>query len=147
MKEIFEIIREPTREEEMKTLRIGIRVQMAGYENLCPLSESFSSYQGIQEEVGRLKTDLDDLLEQAEKIFRGDSSNGGLGLTVEMNAEQIWGILEKVADDHAFVQGFNELEETRRREVAEHVLTRCNIFSGRASFFSARFNEASGLME
>jgi len=147
MKEIFEVIRESNGEKEKTVLRIGVRVRMAGFETLCPLTEPCDSYQGVQVEVERMKRDLDDLLDQAKKTFQGGASGGGLGLTAEMNAEQVWGILSKVVDDQAFVQEFNGLEETRRSEVAEYILTRCNIFSGRAALFSARYDEASGLME
>lgn len=146
MKEIFGIIRESNGEKEKKILRIGVRVGMGGYETLCPVTGPCGSPQDAQIEVERLKRGLDDLLDQVKRAFQGDSEGPGLGLTAEMNAEQVWGILSEVADDHAFVEGFNGLEETRRREVAEHILTRCNIFSGRASFFSARYDEASGLM-
>lgn len=147
MKKIFEVIRESNGEKENKVLRMGIRVRMAGYETLCPLTEPCDSYQGARVEVERLKRDLDDLLDQVEKAFQGDSSNGGLGLTAEMNAEQVWNILSKVADDQAFMRGFNGLEEARRSEVAEYILTKCNIFSGRAALFSTRYDESSGLME
>ena len=41
----------------------------------------------------------------------------------------------------------DNLEETKRKEVAEHVLTRCNIFSGRGAVFSARYDSETGYME
>ncbi len=147
MHEVFEIIRVSHGEKGEKILRLGIRVRMAGYETLCPVTEPCRSYQGAQVEIERLKRDLDGLLKQVKDAFEGDASGKVPGITAEMDAEQIWGILAKITEDRTFMQGFNELEETRRREVAEHILTRCNIFSGRASFFSSRYNEASGLME
>lgn len=147
MKKIFGVITESNGEEEKKIVRIGIRVETAGCETLCPVTGPCRSYQETQAEIGHLKRGLDDLLGRVKEVFQGDSCNGGLGLTAAMNAEEIWGILSEVADDHAFVQGFNGLEETRRREIAEYVLTKCNVFSGRASFFSSHYDAASGLLE
>ncbi len=145
MKEIFEIIREPERENE-RGLRIGIRLKMAGYETLCPMSEPCRSLQDVQVEVDRLKRELDRLLDRTKGVFEGNASDGKLGVTAEMTAGQIWRLLSEVGDDEAFVLGFNGLEETRRREVAEHILARCSVFSGRGAFFSAHYDEASGLM-
>ncbi len=148
MKRIFEVIRESEREKEHeRVLRIGIRLRMADYETLCPMSEPCGSLQGLQVEVDRLKRELDDLLDRAKNTFEGKASGDALGVTAEMNAEQIWGRLSKVGDDEAVVRGFNGLEETKRREIAEYILTRCNVFSGRGAFFSARYDEASALME
>ena len=56
-------------------------------------------------------------------------------------------VLSAVSEEAAFVQGFNDLEERTRKAVAEYVLTRCNIFAGKASLFSSRYDSASGLIE
>lgn len=42
---------------------------------------------------------------------------------------------------------FNDLEEVTRRRVADYVLTSCNVFSGRAAFFSERYESESATME
>ncbi|MEW6665267.1 MAG: nitroreductase [Thermodesulfobacteriota bacterium] len=60
-------------------------------------------------------------------------------------AEKIWVVLSGM-EEKAFVEAFNGLEEVKRREVAEYVLTRCNIFSGNARIFSARYDEESASM-
>ena len=100
MKEIFEIIREPERENE-RGLRIGIRLKMAGYETLCPMSEPCRSLQDVQVEVDRLKRELDRLLDRTKGVFEGNASDGKLGVTAEMTAGQIWRLLSEVGDDEA----------------------------------------------
>lgn len=64
-----------------------------------------------------------------------------------MKAEEIWSILSAILGEVDFIQAFNALEEGTRREVAEHVLTHCNVFSGKAAVFSSRYDEKSALME
>ena len=64
-----------------------------------------------------------------------------------MNAGEIWSILSAILDEGDFIQAFNALEEGKRKEVAEHVLTHCNVFSGRAAVFSSRYDDKSALME
>jgi hypothetical protein len=65
----------------------------------------------------------------------------------DMGPEEIWEILSNITDEDLFIGSFNRLEETKRNEVAEYVLTQCNIFSGKASVFSSRYNNEKGLME
>ena len=64
-----------------------------------------------------------------------------------MAPEEIWSILSGVSDEDLFIKGFNNLDEGKRRDVAEYVLTQCNIFSGKASIFSSRYNNETGLMD
>jgi hypothetical protein len=59
----------------------------------------------------------------------------------------VWSILSSIEDEDQFVRRFNALEEEKRREVAEYVLTKCNIFSGKASAFSSRYSNETGLLE
>jgi hypothetical protein len=64
-----------------------------------------------------------------------------------MAPDKVWVILKEMDGEEAFVEAFNQLDQARRGLVAEHVLTKCNIFSGRAAIFSARYNSAIGLIE
>lgn len=148
MEKIFDLISVPEAGSgESREIRIGIRVNVAGHETLCPLSGSCRSYEEFEAEIEAVKGDLDDLLNRAGRIFRNDAAGDGLGLTPEMDAAQIWTVLSQLEKDGAFIEGFNQLEEAKRREVAEYVLTHCNIFSGRAAFFSAHFDQDSGIMQ
>ena len=145
MGNIFEIMQKAR--GEAKEFQIGIRMKVADQEILCPLSVTCSSYANFEGEVERLKRDFDDILVKARRLFQGASPGSDLPLTSDMRADQIWGLLSEVSDDRDFVEGFNGLDEEKRKEVAEYVLTKCNVFSGRAAFFSARYNDASALME
>lgn len=145
MGNIFEIIQKA--KGEARECQIGIRMRVADREIFCPLSDTCSSYVNFEGEVERLKREFDDILVKARRLFQGTSPDGDLGLTPDMRADQIWGLLSKVTDDSGFVEGFNGLDEEKRKEVAEYVLTKCNVFSGRAAFFSSRYNAASALME
>ncbi|MFZ7111411.1 MAG: hypothetical protein ACOWYE_06985 [Desulfatiglandales bacterium] len=145
MGKIFGIIQKA--EREPKEFQIGLRMRVADQEILCPLSGRCSSFVDFGGAVERLKRDLDELLVKAGHLFQGASAVGDLGLTPDMGAEQIWALLSEVTDDRGFVDGFNGLDEEKRKEVAEYVLTKCNVFSGRAALFSARYHDASALME
>ncbi|MBW1787584.1 MAG: hypothetical protein JRK53_13325 [Deltaproteobacteria bacterium] len=63
-----------------------------------------------------------------------------------MSAEEAWEVLAAIGEEAAFAASFNALDIDRRRGVAEHVLTRCNVFSGRAAVFSTRFDGESALI-
>jgi len=79
--------------------------------------------------------------------FKAPTAKEELEVTPEMSPEQIWSILSQINEEGLFIKGFNSLDDTKRRELAEYVLTRCNIFSGKGSIFSERYNSESGLLE
>ena len=93
-----------------------------------------------------IKEGLDSLLAKAKGLFRESPAEEGLDLRSDMEPEEIWSILSVVSDEDLFINSFNNLDEAKRREVAEHILTRCNIFSGKASVFSSRYNNETGFM-
>jgi nitroreductase len=82
------------------------------------------------------------------KWYGFDGSEGRLGLDGDRDlpAAKIWAASLSGMEEEAFVEAFNGLEEVKRREVAEYILTQCNVFSGNAMIFSARYDEESGLM-
>ena len=87
-------------------------------------------------------------MKRAKDLLEGDrSSDVTIEFDVDMAPEEIWALLSEVDDEDLFVTTFNNLEESRRREIAEHVLTHCNIFTGQASVFSSRYDNESGFME
>jgi len=147
MEDIFEImtVTDP-RENDRGAIRLGIRLKVAGHETTCPVSTTYGSYEDLEVEIQAIRDQLDKILAKAKEIFEGPSPREGLDLTPNMTPEQVWSVLEAIDDEVAFINGFNGLDEARRKEVAEHVLTRCNIFSGKASIFSSRYNDGSGLM-
>ena len=79
--------------------------------------------------------------------FKAPTAKEELEFTPEMSSEQIWSILSQIDGEDLFIKGFNSLDDSMRRELAEYVLTRCNIFSGKGSIFSERYNSESGFLE
>ena len=148
MRDIFKIIKvNNQKEENKKTISIGIDFQIAGRETHCPVSENCHSYEDLAVEVGEIKRNLECVLEEAKTHFKGPVPKDNLGFESEMPAEETWPILAGIKDESIFVEHFNSLDDTKRREVAEYVLSKCNIFSGRGSVFSARYNNETGYME
>ena len=148
MQDIFKIIKvNSQREENKKTISIGIDFQIAGREICCPVSENCHSYEDLAVEVGKIKRNLECVLEEAKMHFKGPASKGDSGFGPETSTEETWLILAGIKDESDFVKRFNSLDDTRRKEVADHVITKCNVFSGRGSVFSARYNNGTGYME
>ena len=148
MESIFEIVTEPgIRDKEEKTIRVGIRLKVGGHETTCSVSRACDSYEALEIEVQAIKNSLDSLLAEAKELLGKDTSEKGLDLRSDMEAEEIWSILSGVSEEDLFIKSFNTLDEVKRREVAEHVLTQCNIFSGMAAVFSSRFDNETGLMQ
>jgi len=132
---------------EVSECRIGLDIRLAGSEIDCPVSGPCRSVKEMERDVDALKRELDQLVGEAGIFFGKTGPAGGPEFPPHMTAEEIWAVLSGMSDDEGFAASFNGLEEDRRRAVAEHVLTRCNIFSGRASVFSARFDSETALIQ
>jgi len=147
--DIFRLITEQRREGERKKKEVflAIDLKIAGTDISCPVTEICSSHEKLASEVKGIQRNLEVLLEKAKAFFEGPLSAGGVSFPEESSAEEIWNALSKIGGEEKFVAVFNDLDDARRKEVAEHVLTRCNIFAGKGAVFSARYNETSGLME
>ena len=130
-----------------KSIYIGIDVQLAGREVSCPVSKDCHSYGALAAEVEAIQRNLERILVEAKTHFKGPAPKKGFEFGPETSAEEIWSILSGIQEESVFVKRFNSLDDTKRKEVAEHVLTKCNIFSGRGSVFSARYNTGTGYME
>ena len=149
MKTIFDLIKSSERREGDKPeLRLGVRIKIGDQETVCPLTGSVDSYEALQGEVQTLQEDLGEVMKRAKNFLQGGRSpDETLDFDADMAPDQIWALLSEVDDEVLFVKTFNNLKESRRREIAEHVLTHCNIFTGQASVFSSRYNNESGFME
>ena len=149
MKGIFDLIRSPDGGDEEKTaLRLGLRLKVGDQETVCPLTRPFESFEALENGVEFIKEDLGLIVERARERFKGSQPSGeGLDFDEDATPEQIWTLLSKIDDENSFVDMFNRLDGARRKAIAEHVLTHCNVFSGKASVFSLRYDNDSGLME
>jgi hypothetical protein len=149
MKKIFDLIKHPqSREGGRPEFSLGFRLKIGDQETVCPLTRPFGSYEALENEMQTIQQDLSRVVEKARKYIRGDqASEGQLDFDAEMEPAQIWGLLSEIEDVDQFINIFNDLDESRRKEIAEHVLTHCNVFTGKASIFSSRYDNESGFME
>ena len=148
MESIFEMVTETGKREKKEiSVSIGIRLKVGGHETTCPISRACHSYETLEMEVQAIKNSLDSLLAEAKRVIGESEANEGLDLRSDMAPEEIWSILSAVSDEDLFIKSFNNLDENKRKEVAEYVLTQCNIFYGKASVFSSRYDNETGLME
>ena len=148
MTDIFKIIEiYKKREDDKRGVCIGIDVRIANREVSCPVSGVCYSEEELAIEVKRIQENLRRIAESGKGLFGVDLPDKGLRITPEMAPEEIWSILSEIAEDDLFVEIFNSLDATRRTEMAEHVLSHCNIFSGKAAVFSARYDNKTGMLQ
>ena len=147
MSALFDIIVEETGEHDKSpSIRLGIRCAVGGQETVCPVSGSFDSAERLQMEAEILREDLDQALDRARKAMGQAKEDSETDLTGAGSPEELWQRLTAISGDGEFTERFNGLDEETRREVAEHVLTACNVFSGRPALFSSRYDADSALL-
>jgi len=147
MGEIFELITEAAGEGEGKGCRLGLRIKVGAYEAVCPLTQHCHSYRAFEIEMEKVRKALEEVSVRAKTMFEKAGGGQTFGIKPQMSSYEIWTILSGIAPEDVFVNTFNALEEAKRREIAEHVLTKCNVFSGNASVFSSRYSDDTALME
>lgn len=147
MEELFEMMPVDGGGSGEKGIQLGILIRVSGQESACPVSPPCRSFEEFEREIGDLKDQLDRVLGAGKAHFRTSRVQDRLDIHAEMAPDEIWAVLSQTEDEALFVEGFNSLGVTKRKEVAEHVLTSCNIFSGKAAVFSARYSDDTGLME
>jgi hypothetical protein len=142
MGDLFELMITANKEKgESMEACVGIRLKLAGHETICPITKRCTAYESLELELDGMRKNLEGLLSRARETFQRSEKQADLGLDPSMPPEEIWPLLSGLGDEKAFVEAFNSLEQEKRREVAEYVLTQCNIFSGKAAVFSARYDE------
>ncbi len=146
MENLFELITTKEKGEGKISVRLGIRLNVAGHETLCPISGSCDAYEAFEKASQVLNDQLEQMKQKARTLFSDPSAPTGLDIGPDMPAEEIWNILSTIVDEAMLVATFNDLDTSQRQTVAEHVLTQCNIFSGKAAVFSKRYDSESGLM-
>ena len=118
MEDLFELMTIAIKDRDGPSeVRLGIRLNIAGLESLCPISKSCRSYEALEMELQAIERNLQEILGKAKGIFT-EPGQEGLGLRSDMEAEHIWSILKDVADERLFVESFNGLDEPKRKEVA-----------------------------
>jgi hypothetical protein len=112
------------------------------------LVEKCSTYEILQREVSRIKEELDVLLEKSRRLFEAEvGEEEGPDVDEDMRAKEIWDILSLIKDPEVLLVKFNNMTRQKRLEVADYVLSHCNVFSEPASIFSMRYNSEEGVIE
>ncbi len=112
------------------------------------LVEKCSSYEILQKEVSRIKEELDVLLEKSRRLFEAEvGEEEGQDVDEDVSAKEIWNLLSMIKDPEVLLVKFNSMSRQKRLEVADYVLSNCNVFSGPASIFSMRYNSEEGVIE
>jgi hypothetical protein len=130
-----------------KNISLGIQVKIGEQTSIVPVTSECRSVGALTREVKTLQKELEDTLERAKDLFERKPSGGGMEITEDMTPPQVWSVLSAISGEEPFAEGFNSMAEERRREVAEYILTSCNIFSGKAAVFSARYDSDTALLE
>jgi hypothetical protein len=148
MDKIFELIVRPaTGEGKKPEARIGIRFRLSSFETTCPMTRPCQSYPSLESEVQAIRQNLEDILKEGRSFFEGAAKRDNLGLRPDMTPGEIWAVLSTISEEGDFIHAFNSLEAGKRKELAEHVLTHCNVFAGKAAVFSSHYDDESALME
>jgi len=111
------------------------------------LVEKCSSYEILHKEVSRIKEELDVLLEKSRSLFEAEIGEEDPDADEDMSAKEIWDLLLIIKDPEVLLVKFNSMSRQKRFEVADYVLSNCNVFSGPASIFSMRYNSEEGVIE
>lgn len=138
-----------------KTSKVGISKEVsisdgtgANLNGSILLIPGCDSYQLLEQEVAAIKKELESLLEESKTIFR---DRGIIAETPDMDesksAQEIWELLSTIQRPEMFSAAFNAMSYEKRIEVADYILSQCNVFSGPASMFSMRYNSEEGLLE
>ncbi len=148
MSDIFRIMEvSRPKGDDVREIRLGIELTIGQQRSTCPVSRVCRSYEDFVAEVKRFEENLSRVLKDARILF-GESPHGQEPLiTPEMSPQEIWNVLCSIEDEDLFVGTFNGLDRQVRGAVAEYVLTQCNVFSGMASVFSARYDNETTLLE
>lgn len=146
MKGPFEIIRIDKGDgKEKPGIGIGVKIKIGEHETLCPISGICESVEAIEAEASLLKENIENILSISKSILHG-TSPPVVEIRSDMEPEEIWKILSSIQDETTFSERFNHMEVGKRKEVADYVLTRCNIFAGKGAVFSSRYDSESGLL-
>ena len=112
------------------------------------LVEKCSSYEMLQKEISRIKEELDVLLGKSKRLFEVEiGEEKPQGVNEDMSVKEIWDFLSIIKDPEVLLVKFNSMSRQKRFEVADYVLSHCNVFSGPASIFSMRYNNEEGVIE
>ena len=138
-----------------KNSKVGVSLNVEAVEGEVSTSsgsvllvEKCSSYEMLQKEISRIKEELDVLLGKSKRLFEVEiGEEKPQGVNEDMSVKEIWDFLSIIKDPEVLLVKFNSMSRQKRFEVADYVLSHCNVFSGPASIFSMRYNSEEGVLE
>jgi|Deesub1362B_J571_1020462.scaffolds.fasta_scaffold03002_2 hypothetical protein len=114
---------------------------------------SLTPYCGTPEEMERavedLKARLDTLLAEARKVFLPLPQPNRMEQEPfePESPEELWHAMARCKTLEAMQRLFNPRDPELRREVADLVFSRVNVFKGPGALFSQHYNDEKGLLE
>jgi len=145
MENIFALVSRTDKDGNV-SIRLGLRLKIAGIESFCPVSKWCEAFDAFEKETRAVNRSLEQMRTKAQTLFGSRSPATGIEIRPDMPPDEIWGILAAIGDEEILVSVFNELDDSQKQAVAEHVLTQCNIFSSKAAVFSRRYDSEAGCM-
>ena len=145
MEDVLDIVvEEEEGTEKGRVIRLGIRVRIGDHETFCPISGPISTEHEWDTEIHRIFEGIESLSDRGKTFLKPPKGEQDTDLSADLSPEELWSRLSQLeAEDH-FIRTFNKLDPPRRREVADYVLTTCNVFSGKAAIFSSHYDDESG---
>lgn len=145
MEDVLDIVLEEDEgNQKGRVIKLGIRIRLGDHETFCPISEPIGSRNEWDAAVQRILEGIERISHKGKELLEPPKGEKSPDLSEDLNPEELWSRLSQFEEEDHFIRTFNELESSRRREVADYVLTTCNIFSGNAAIFSSRYDDESG---
>jgi hypothetical protein len=99
----------------------------------------------LRDEIARMKTELDAVLETAREKLE-TLQKGGAGSRAGDPAK-IWQEMESTPSEGDMFALFNGYSSSDRQIIAEYILTHVSMFKGRGPVFSEHYDSATRLLE
>lgn len=110
------------------------------------LTPPCTSSEELKAAVDILRIELEKILEKAEHAFREGVCGPEAEAIADLSPEEAWSVLSGIEEEAVLMERFNNMPEEARRNVAEHVLAHCSVFSGAGAVFSAHYDSETATL-
>lgn len=125
-------------EGEGKSIKISIVVEQEG--RRFPMTGAHTDPQDLEEEVKYLEKTLRELLYEARAIH-ARAMRESPAEPLPDTLEGLWSLMQKAEGLEAMKKIFNTLQEAKRRELADYILSHANVFKGAGALFAQHYEE------
>lgn len=129
--------------DDVCTVRLKVQGNQVG-EGLDVVA-SGRSLDDFRQEIGRMKTELDEILVSAQNKIEGLQKEGGASKAGE--PAKIWKEMESMGSEGDMFAHFNGFSASDRKIIAEYILTNVSMFKGRGPVFSEHYDSSSHRLE